>query len=156
MKRFLTKLAALVVVFAALVALDACNGEKKAPAAGTGMQVTGQVESSPSAETGEVYSQNVQITNSMGITIVETYMSVSETDDWEEDMLAGETWADGEIMEFTTDMLGSADQTWDIMVVDDAGNEMTFYEINLSAAAALEFVWGEDGTTPTVSITEAE
>lgn len=149
--------ALLVAMTLCLTALAGCGG---GAAPSTVSSSTASSESAPvSSETGEdgteeeYYLQDVSITNSTGVAIVELYISPSESDDWGSDLLNGEAFAADETVMFKPDVVGTADATWDILVVDEDGDEITFTDINLSSATALELHWGEDGETPTVSIT---
>lgn len=159
MKKILALLAAAGLC---LAALSGCTGGAAAPSSSSAPE-SQSVSSAPEVSVSstaaeeesqeEFYSQDVDITNSTGVDILEMYISLSDVDNWEEDLLAGSVFAADETMQFTTDIPGTADTTWDIKAVDADGDEITFTEINLSSATALELHWGADGKTPTVSIT---
>ncbi|GEM_PF-940374 len=165
MKKNLKLMAAAALCMAALTA---CGGGKSASAdPTTEAPVTTEApttEAETTAETteavveteAEYYSQDVYITNSTGVTIMELYISSADSNDWGEDLLGGEVFAADETVLFTPDVVGTADAAWDIMIIDEDEDEVTFEDINLSSATALELHWGADGQTPTVTITGSE
>lgn len=103
-------------------------------------------------EVEEQFSQDVFIKNSTGVAITELYFSLSDEDNWGEDMLAGQSFGAGTTLEFTTDIVGTADTMWDVLIVDEDGDEVFFRDINLSSLTDLELHWGVDGQTPTVTM----
>ncbi len=102
--------------------------------------------------TEEYYSQDLVITNSLGFDIYELYIATSEDEEWGEDLLGESIFAADEVLEFTTDVVGTADATWDIKVVDSEGTEVEFYGANFSEATIMDINMGADGATPTVDM----
>lgn len=167
MKKNLISLAAMALC---LTALTACGGkESTAPVSTTELIETTEPVSTTAPESStvqgelvedetevEYYSQDVYITNSTGVAILELYMSLAESDDWGSELLGEETFAAGETVLFEPELVGTAEDTWDIMVVDEDGDEIIFSNVSLSSATALDLHWGEDGATPTVSITGSD
>lgn len=156
MKKIITLLA---VTTLCLVVLTACGGGEPASIdpsttpASTATADLPSVPSEPVEDEPEYYSQDVYITNSTGVAIVELYISPSDSDDWGSDLLDGEAFGAGETVLFEAGVVGTAEAAWDILVVDEDGDEITFADVNLSSATALDLHWGSDGQTPTVSIT---
>lgn len=103
------------------------------------------------SESQEYYSQDVYILNGTGVGITELYFSLSEEDNWGEDLLAGQSFEDGKTMEFTTDEVGTEDTMWDILAIDEDGDELVFTDVNLSSITDLKLHWGADGKTPSVT-----
>ncbi len=161
------KILALLAVTA--LSLSACGGKEAttttaAPtteattAAPTTEATTAATEAAIIRETtaaAEQFSQDVYITNSTGVAIMELYISSSNDNNWGEDLLNGQDFAADETVLFAPNVTGTADDTWDIQIIDEDGDKVTFSEINLSSATALDLHWGSDGQTPTVDITRS-
>lgn len=149
-----------------LSTITACGGKPTAADTTTEAKTTKAAETTEEAATEEAteaatrrvkeveeqFSQDVFIKNSTGVAIKELYFSLSDEDNWGEDMLAGQSFGAGKTLEFTTDILGTVDTMWDVMIVDEDGDEVTFRDINLSSLTDLELHWGADGQTPTVTM----
>lgn len=155
---------ALILALVLALSLAACGGgaSSSAPASvsvadssSEAASVASSVPAASSEAEEELFSQDFDITNSTGVNIVELYISPSDEEVWGEEQLGGEAFAHGETIHYSTDLLGTADATWDILVVDEDGDEITFSDLNLSSITALNLHWGEDGQTPTAEITRA-
>lgn len=81
------------------------------------------------------------ITNSTGVDIVEMSVSVADSSDWDMDVLGGNVLAAGATMEVTFEFEDTAGLLWDMMVVDEDGNAITFKGIDLSASSNIELVY---------------
>lgn len=151
-----------------LSSLTACGGEKTSATEATTQETTTAAETTTAetttaapttaavtgnvAQTEALYSQDVNITNGTGVAILEMYFSLSEEDNWGEELLQGRSFDADMTMEFTAAQAGTEDTMWDIMAVDADGDKLTFQGVNLSSATDLYLHWGADGRTPTVSL----
>ncbi len=164
MKKLLTILLALTMIFT----LAACGAEE-APAPATADEAPAATEEAPVAEEApveeateetaeeevaeeEYFSQDVTITNSTGVEIYELYITPSEQEDFGSDLLGESTFPADTSLEFTTDAVGTADATWDILIVDMEGTEVVFSGANFSASSIVDINMGADGATPTISM----
>ena len=100
-------------------------------------------------EEEEYFSQDLSFRNDTGITIMELYISPSEENHWGEDLMGDDVFSEGEVLDFTTDLVGTADTTWDVKIIDEDGDEVVFTGINFSIATSVSLNWGADGQTPT-------
>lgn len=93
--------------------------------------------------------QDFILVNKTGLTVVEFYCSPSESDVWEEDVLSLDVLEDGEEVEirFAAD---TDDCLWDLMIVDEEGDEIVWSEIDLCLAIRITLYY-EDGE-PTAEI----
>lgn len=77
--------------------------------------------------------QDFVLVNRTGLTIAELYVSSSDTEDWEEDVLGRDVLAHGESVRITFDK--RAQQCLhDIKTVDEDGDELVWTEIDLCRA----------------------
>lgn len=75
-------------------------------------------------------SQDFTLINKTGVDIYELYISPSNSEGWEEEMLGkNEILKDGESVDCTFD--GSSAALWDIMIKDKDGNDVTWEKFNL-------------------------
>jgi hypothetical protein len=75
-----------------------------------------------------------QMLNRTGLIVVELYVSPSDADEWGDDVLGRDILRDGETVdvEFTR---GAAGCLWDLKIVDEDEDEITWDAINLCKAA---------------------
>ena len=77
-----------------------------------------------------IYSQDVKVINNTGVEIAEMYISASQKNDWEEDVLWQDTFASGTELNIKFEEEEEA-QYWDLMVKDSEGNSITWTNIDL-------------------------
>ncbi|MDL2214447.1 hypothetical protein LJB76_02660 [Clostridia bacterium OttesenSCG-928-O13] len=95
----------------------------------------------------EFYSQDFEIKNSTGVDIHELYISPTESEDWEEDVLGDDVFAADDTWEVTFDVVTTDGYTWDIKVVDEDEDEYIFEELALSGISKIELAF-KNGTDP--------
>jgi hypothetical protein len=87
------------------------------------------------------YSQDFTVINNMGIDIYYLYVSRSDINAWEEDVLGEACLPDGEATLITFDNLAAADIKWDLRAEDVDGNGIEFYGLPLSYISTLELTY---------------
>lgn len=80
-------------------------------------------------------SQDFTLVNETGVEIHEIYLSPSNSNDWEEDVLGDDVLADGEEIDIEFD--GSDEKYWDLMIKDQDGNDITWEKINLKETSVI-------------------
>jgi hypothetical protein len=78
-------------------------------------------------------SQDFRLVNQTGVEINNLYVSPSESDDWEEDVLGADTLPDGASL--TIKFSGREECLWDVMVTDSDGNAVYWRKIDLCEVA---------------------
>lgn len=80
--------------------------------------------------------QDFVLANHTGLTVDELYVSPSDTDDWEEDVLGRDVLPDGQSVKirFAT---GESQCTYDLKIVDEDGDELFWTDINLCKATTV-------------------
>lgn len=86
--------------------------------------------SSSKSDKKVIYSQDVKVINNTGVEIAEMYISASQKNDWEEDVLGQDTFASGTELNIKFEEEEEA-QYWDLMVKDSEGNSITWTNIDL-------------------------
>ena len=74
--------------------------------------------------------QDFTLVNKTGLTIMEVYVSPSEADDWEEDVMGKDVLDDGESVDITFDRKETAAK-WDLKVVTDKKQSYEWGSLNL-------------------------
>lgn len=75
--------------------------------------------------------QDFTLHNSIGSTIFEVYVSPSDEESWEEDVLGEDVLAHGESVEITFDRPAS-EADWDLKVVDEDGRSYVWKNLDLT------------------------
>ena len=88
-------------------------------------------------------SQDFRLVNRTGVEINTLYISPSEADDWEEDVLGEDTLPPGAGLDVS--FSGRDECLWDLMVTDGDGNAVYWRKINLCEVAKV--VLHYDGET---------
>ena len=86
--------------------------------------------SSSKSDKKVIYSQDVKVINNTGVEIAEMYISASQKNDWEEDVLGQDTFASGTELNIKFEEEEEA-KYWDLMVKDSEGNSITWTNIDL-------------------------
>lgn len=86
--------------------------------------------SSSKSDEKVIYSQDVKVINNTGVEIAEMYISASQKNDWEEDVLGQDTFASGTELNIKFKEEEES-QYWDLMVKDSKGNSITWTNIDL-------------------------
>ena len=92
----------------------------------------------------EEFSPDFVLVNQTGYEIHEVYISESDNDEWEEDILGDDILGTDESMNvnFETD---SRKRYWDIKTVDEEGDEEIFEQFDLSRVTKIILYYDEDG-----------
>lgn len=93
-----------------------------------------------------VYSQDVKVINKTGVEIHKMYISASDKNDWEEDILNKDTMPTDTELDIT---FGAAEksQYWDLRVEDSDGTSMTWEKIDLFTISEITLNFdGKDAT----------
>lgn len=93
-------------------------------------------------------TQDFTLVNKTGVDIAELYIAPSASEDWEEDVLGTDILKDGASVEITFSPKLKA-KTWDLMVVDGEGDEITWtaLELNEITTITLHFENGKPTAT---------
>lgn len=75
-------------------------------------------------------AQDFTLVNRTGLRIVELYISTSETDEWEEDVLGVDVLEDGASVNIHFSAKEQA-KHWDLKIVDSDGDEVVWTNLNL-------------------------
>lgn len=94
-------------------------------------------------------TQDFTLVNDTGVDIAELYIAPSASEDWEEDVLGTDILKDGASVEITFSPKLKA-KTWDLMVVDGEGEEITWSGLALNEITKITLHF-ENGT-PTATI----
>lgn len=78
---------------------------------------------------GYAGKQDFTLVNQTGTSIEELYISPTQSDDWKENILQN-VLEDGESIDIT--FTGRDEKYWDIMVIDEDGNQYTWEKFNLA------------------------
>ncbi len=76
-------------------------------------------------------AQDCVIVNRTGSDIHGLYISLSSSEDWEENMIEGSVLSDGDSIEINFSGFDKSRSHWDIMVTDENEDSLTFEDINL-------------------------
>lgn len=76
-------------------------------------------------------AQDFVIVNRTGADIYGLYISPSTSDSWEENMIEGSVLPDGNELEINFSGYDSSEAHWDIMVIDENDDSLTWEDINL-------------------------
>ena len=92
----------------------------------------------------EVFDPTFQLVNDTEYDINEVYVSSSDSDDWEEDVMGEDILEAGARLNvnFNTD---SRKRYWDIKVVDEEGDENVFEHFDLSRVHTIVLTYNGDG-----------
>lgn len=93
-------------------------------------------------------TQDFTLVNQTGVDIAELYIAPSASEDWEEDVLGTDILEDGASVEITFSPKLKA-KSWDLMVVDGEGDEITWtgLELNEITTITLHFENGKPTAT---------
>ena len=119
--------------FGSDTAEESTAAEDGGPFGADGASVAAEAEAAAAAPAADpapaVSDLYVDITNSTGFPITEIYVSVSSSDDWGTDLLAGRTLAVGETER--VDLSGHSEAIFDIRLVDSDGDSYTYSGFNV-------------------------
>lgn len=126
----------------ALLVATACGGSKPAPAPAPAPAPTAPAPAptDAAAPAGTNAELNFTLVNATGYDIKELYMSPSNVDSWEENMIpAGQVFANGSSSPITFRGFKSDVATWDLKAVevDDAANPHIYKGLNLTQITKL-------------------
>jgi hypothetical protein len=110
----------------------AANTNTNAKAAAT-PAATATPAASPAAansNTSSAAAQDFTLVNETGVEIDKVFISPSDKDDWEEDILGKDTLPSGQSVEIKFDREETA-ANWDLKVEDKEGNAITWENLNL-------------------------
>lgn len=95
------------------------------------------------AVSANVYAgkQDFTLVNQTGTAIEELYISPTQSDDWKENILQN-VLEDGESIDIT--FTGRDEKYWDIMVIDEDGNQYTWEKFNLSDLSKITLYFNGD------------
>ena len=81
-------------------------------------------------------TQDFTLVNETGVDIAELYIAPSASEDWEEDVLGTDILKDGASVDISFSPKLKA-KTWDLMVVDGDGDEITWTELALNEISTI-------------------
>lgn len=93
--------------------------------------------------TGLAGDQDFTLVNQTGLSIVELYVSPSDTDNWEEDVLGVDILEDEQRCRVTFHR-DEDSCMWDLMIVDEDEDEVVWNGVNLCEVSSVTLFW-EDG-----------
>ena len=95
-------------------------------------------------EDDEEFDPTFVLVNETGLEIHEIYVSESDNDEWEEDILGDDILEDGQELNvnFSTE---SRKRYWDIKTVDEDGDEEVYEHFDLSRVTKVTVFYNEDG-----------
>lgn len=91
--------------------------------------------------------KNLTIINQTGVDIYQLYISPSDSEDWEEDLLEGEVFENGTELVIEFEDIGEG--LWDLLIMDKAGNSLEWHQLDLGVISRLtlyfdgERAWAE-------------
>jgi len=88
------------------------------------------------------HTQDFTLINESGFDLYELYVSSTFSDDWEEDILADDILMDGDQITVTIDEEGVT--LYDILIVDNIGNEFYWEEFNLDEISTIRIYCQDD------------
>ncbi|MEG0378937.1 MAG: hypothetical protein RR614_10715 [Eubacterium sp.] len=121
---------ALLVLCIGLVAGCSGGSDSDSSSSDSSSSSSSTPSSSTSSSTTEQYSQDFKLINATGVEIYGVFVSPVGVDSWEEDVMGQDTLADGAFVDITFSG-DKAQQYWDIMVTDSAGNNLIFNNLDL-------------------------
>ena len=92
----------------------------------------------------EEFDPDFTLVNRSGYEIHEVYVSESDNDDWEEDILGEDILEDGERMNINFSTT-SRKRYWDLKTVDEEGDEEVYERFDLSRIRKITVYYNEDG-----------
>ncbi len=98
------------------------------------------------AQEQQDYELPVTIVNHTGVDIYYMYASVTQTDEWEEDILGNDYLAAGDSKDITF-YFDDSHTVWDWMIKDIEGNSLEFYDLNFAGCSlsGATLILDEDG-----------
>ena len=98
------------------------------------------------AQEQQDYELPVTIVNHTGVDIYYMYASVTQTDEWEEDILGDDYLAAGDSKDITF-YFDDSHTVWDWMIEDIEGNSLEFYDLNFAGCSlsGATLILDEDG-----------
>ncbi|MBP2650479.1 MAG: hypothetical protein H6Q74_1304 [Firmicutes bacterium] len=84
-------------------------------------------------------TQDFTLVNNTGVDLYEIYISPSNTDEWEENVLHGHVLYNGN--SFFIGFSGYSNAYWDIKIVDGNGNYVDWRDINLNNVYRVKLFW---------------
>ncbi|MBE2255168.1 MAG: hypothetical protein IAE65_03135 [Ignavibacteria bacterium] len=123
----------LILCFALLFVISGCSEKKDTTSTqqnntSTNTQQNTQSNSNENQKTGR---QNFSMTNNTGMTLIDVYISPSESNDWGEDVIPKDMIADGETFNFTFTDVSPDKCVWDIKFNAEDGVEYFMKGVNL-------------------------
>lgn len=94
-------------------------------------------------EDSDVFSSDFSIINNTGFDVYALYISPSDADDWQEDVLGDLVLEDGETLEITFE-LSDNDNYYDLKLEDESGEYLVWAELDLISFSEIELLI-EDG-----------
>jgi hypothetical protein len=88
--------------------------------------------------------QDFELVNDTGADIHQLFISPSNVNEWQEDVLGAEALADGDSATITFDDDEDV-ALWDIKVVDIEGTELYWVKLNLKKISRVTLMFDEDG-----------
>lgn len=95
-----------------------------------------------------VYSQDVKVINNTGVEIHKMYISASDKNDWEEDILNKNTMPTGTELNITFDAEEKS-QYWDLRIEDSDGTSLTWEKIDLFTISEITLNFDGNNATAT-------
>ena len=99
--------------------------------------------------TARAGQQDFTLNNNTGLDIAEVYVSPSEANDWEEDILGDESLGDGEEADIRFERSETAEK-WDLKIVDEEGETVIWKGLNLLTAHRVTLLYA--GNKPTAEV----
>ena len=94
-------------------------------------------------------TQDFTLVNDTGVDIAELYIAPSASEDWEEDVLGTDILKDGASVDITFSPKLKA-KTWDLMVVDGEGEEITWSGLALNEISKITLHFENGKPTATI------
>lgn len=89
------------------------------------------------------------LVNKTGLTIMEVYLSPTNSDEWGEDVMGKDVLANAEKVEITFSS-GETECNWDLKVVDEDDDSIEWTKLNLCTASEITLMY--EGKKPTAII----
>jgi hypothetical protein len=90
-------------------------------------------------------TQDFTLVNDTGLSIVQLFISPSNTQDWEEDVLGVDVLEDGESADIEFSPQAKA-EVWDMMIVDDDGDKVVWKGLRLNEISQVTLHYEKGGT----------
>jgi hypothetical protein len=157
MKKIKLIVISLITVFC-LVTMAACGSDNNQTNTTTNNKTESKTEDKADTKTNSqttnksdnktIYSQDVKVINNTGVEIHKMYISASDKNDWEEDILNKKTMPTGTELNITFDAEEKS-QYWDLRIEDSEGTSLTWEKIDLFTIS--EITLNFDGKTATAT-----